>query len=279
MTGKISLALHIGAIVVVAGIACGWTRGDDQQGQQRSQSEALRNLPNEAFGFGETLQFNVSYGFITAGTATMAVTAVPEYIENHECYHVKFDVTSKSSFDWLYKVRDHYDTYIDVDGIFPWKFEQHVHEGGYARDFRATFDQKMHIAHTTDDNQSYPIPAYVHDILSAYYFVRTLDLKSMHKDDKIHLQNFYKDKVHDVDVRILGRERVEVDAGTFDCVVVEPLVTEGGLFKHAGRIIIWMTDDDRKIPVKVNTKVVIGSIDATLTSYSGIRGPIAAKVE
>jgi hypothetical protein len=68
-----------------------------------------------------------------------------------------------------------------------------------------------------------------------------------------------------------------VDAGTFDCVIVEPMVVEGGLFKNEGRIVVYMTDDDRKIPVKVSTKVLIGSIDGELIKYSGIRGPIKAK--
>jgi len=62
-------------------------------------------------------------------------------------------------------------------------------------------------------------------------------------------------------------------------VLVEPMIMEGGLFKSEGRIIIWMTNDDRKIPVKVSTKVVVGSIDAELREYSGINGPIHAKVE
>jgi hypothetical protein len=70
-----------------------------------------------------------------------------------------------------------------------------------------------------------------------------------------------------------------VEAGTFNCVLVEPLMKEGGLFKSEGRIIIWMTNDERKIPVKVSTKVVVGSIDAELREYSGINGPIKAKVE
>ena len=245
---------------------------------QNVQTVSMRYLPNDAFGFGEKLNFDVSYGLITAGTASMSIDNDPAEIEGHKCYHVKFEVSSNPSFDWLYKVHDHYDTFIDVDGIYPWRFEQHVHEGGFVRDFSASFDQAKHVASTSEGN-NVSIPEYAHDILSAFYYVRALDLKSLHKNDVIHLQNFYKDKVHSLDVRILGREQTEVAAGTFNCVIVEPLVTEGGLFKHAGRILIWMSDDDRKIPVKVKTKILIGSIDAELTSYSGTRGPLDSKVQ
>ena len=92
------------------------------------------------------------------------------------------------------------------------------------------------------------------------------------------LQNFFKDTTYFLPVKFLGRQRIDVDAGTFDCIIVEPLMKEGGLFKSEGRVIIWLTDDERKIPVKVSTKVVIGSIDAELREYSGVNGPIRAKV-
>ncbi len=264
--------VSVTVIVVVALAAC-W-----HVGRAQDPAQPLRYSPNEAFGFGETVNFDVSYGFITAGTATMAVDPTLQFIQGHKCYHIRFDVASLKSFDWLYHVHDHYDSYVDVDGIFPVRFEQHIREGGYSRDFSADFDQVAHKVQTSD-NQSFTVPDFVHDILSAYYYVRTLDLKSMHKDDLVHLQNFYKDNTYDLDVRVLGRQDIETDAGKFRCVVIEPLVKEGGLFKSEGRIIIWLSDDDRKLPIKVSTKVVIGSIDAVLTSYSGTRGPVDAKLQ
>jgi hypothetical protein len=118
----------------------------------------------------------------------------------------------------------------------------------------------------------------VHDAVSAFYFVRTIDYSKSRIGEKIYLQNFYKDSTYSLAVKFLGRQRIDVDAGTFNCIIVEPLMKEGGLFKSEGRIVIWLTDDDRKIPVKVSTKVVVGSIDAELREYTGINGPIAAKV-
>jgi len=236
---------------------------------------ALRYIPNTAYGFGEKLTFDVGYKFITAGQAVMQIGEKPTTINGRPCYDVRFDVRTTSAFDKVFKVRDRYATYIDVDGIFPWRFEQSVREGNYSRDFAANIDQNANMAKTTEG--SFKVSPFVHDILSAFYYTRAMDLKSMKKGQSFVLKNFYGKKTYDLRVRILGRERVEVDAGTFDCVVVEPLVVEGGLFKNEGRIIVYLTDDDRKIPVKVSTKVVIGSIDGKLASYSGTRGPVAAK--
>ena len=117
----------------------------------------------------------------------------------------------------------------------------------------------------------------MNDIVSAFYLARTYDYSNMKLKDRIHLQNFYKDNVYDLDVRYLGKETIEVPAGKFNCIIIEPLVQEGGLFKSEGSILIWLTDDNLKIPVKVKTKVVIGSIDAELTSYSGLAGKITSK--
>jgi hypothetical protein len=119
----------------------------------------------------------------------------------------------------------------------------------------------------------------VYDAVSALYFVRTLDFSQKRPGEKIYLKNFYKDSTYQLAVKFLGYQQVDVDAGTFNCLLVEPLMKEGGLFKSEGRIIIWMTNDERKIPVKVSSKVVIGSIDAELREYSGINGPIKSKVE
>lgn len=238
---------------------------------------ALRYAPNVAFGSGEKLNYSVGYKFITAGRAVMQVADKQETVSGRPCYPISFNVRTTSAFDKVFQVRDHYQTYIDVDGIFPWRFEQSVREGKYSRDFSAIIDQRAHQARTTEG--TFTVAPFVHDILSALYYIRTLNLSNVKKGQTLSLKNFFGKETYDLKVRVLGREKVEVDAGTFNCIIVEPLVVEGGLFKNEGRIVVYLTDDDRKIPVKVSTKVVIGSIDGELTSYSGTRGPVTAKVE
>ena len=236
----------------------------------------FRKIDNSAFSVGEELVFSVNYGFITAGEAVMSVVAL-DSIAGRACYRVEFQVNSLPSFSWIYKVEDRYLTFIDVDAIAPLRFEQHIREGTYRRDFTADFDQINHIARTSEG--SYPIPEYVHDIMSAFYFARTLDFSNYKPGEGTILYNFYKDKSHELRVNFLGRQELEVGAGTFNTIVVEPLVREGGLFKSEGRIVIWLSDDERKIPVRVNTRVLVGSIDTELKSFSGVNGPVNAKIK
>ncbi len=254
-------------MILVLAVAYGFTDGG-------KKTNEFRKVENKAFKEGEKLVFDVNYGFVTAGIAVMEIPKIKR-ISGREAYHVTFEVNSVPSFDWVYKVRDRYETYIDVEGLFPWRFEQHIREGSFSRDFAAFFDQRKGKAKTSEGE--YEIPPYVNDIVSAFYYARVLDYSEMKIGDKIRLQNFYKDKVYELDVKFLGRETIEVPAGKFDCIKVEPLVKEGGLFKHDGNIIVWLTDDEVKIPVRVKTKIVIGYVDAVLTQYEGLAGPLTAK--
>jgi hypothetical protein len=240
-----------------------------------ASDDTLRKIPNTSFAGGEYLRFDVNYGFVTAGEAVMRVEDTV-YHGARKCLKIMFSVSSKPFFDIVYKVRDHYRTYMDAGGLFPWRFEQHLREGNYERDFTAEFDQTNHIATTTEGK--YSVPPYVQDIMSAFYFARTVDYTNFRDGQRIHLKNFYKDSTYELDVKFRGRQEIEVAAGKFKCVVIEPLAREGGLFKSEGTVFVWLTDDDRKMPVRVNSKVAIGSIDSELFEYRGLNGPLKGKV-
>jgi len=239
-------------------------------------SPALRYTPNNAFGLGERLTYDVGYKFISAGTAVFDIADKVEYVQGRPCYKISFQVASHKSLDFLYKVRDTYRSYVDVDGIFPWKFTQQIRERNYSKDYSAEFDQYSRKAKTSDG--TFDTPEFVHDVVSAFYYVRTFDLKNSHKGDIIKLHNFVSGKTHPLDVHVLGRERIEVTAGVFDCVVVEPKIAAGSPFGFKGRLVLWLSDDERKIPIKVRTQIPIGSIDTELKYYEGTRGAITAKV-
>jgi hypothetical protein len=236
---------------------------------------AFRSIEQTAFAAGERLVFDVGYSFITAGEAVMAIPAI-DTVEGRPAYRVTFTVRSTPTFSIFFRVEDLYETLLDVDGIFPWRSVQRIREGKYQRDFDAAFDQRRQIARTGE--KEYAVPLYVHDILSAFYYTRTVRFDGMRIGQKFFLQNFYKDSTYLLAVKFLGRQRISVPAGTFDCLIVEPLIKEGGLFKSEGRVIIWLTDDERRIPVKVSTQVIIGSIDAELREYTGINGPVRARI-
>lgn len=248
-----------------------------KQSQPHITDITSRYVPNETFGYGERFDYDVKYSFITAGEGTIQIMPKPIYKYNRECYDIRFEARSLKSLEFLYRVKDNYRTALDVVGIFPWEFEQNIREGNYRKDFKATFDQYTNIAYA--NKKQYQMPPFIHDIVSAFYYVRTLNLGKMRKDSIFYMQNFWEDTTYKLGVKILGKAIVEVPAGKFKCVVVEPLVVQGGLFKSEGQILCYLTDDDRKMPVKVATKILIGYVSAEMTSYKGLRGPLKSKID
>lgn len=242
---------------------------------QKPDDEKWRVLTNSAFTVGEILNYDIYYGPIVAGSATIAAPSY-EYYNNRKCLKVEFTMRSAKFFDFFFKVRDYYSSLIDAEGLFPWKFEQHIREGGYKKDSFAWFDQANHTAKTSDGGP-YGIRPYTQDIVSTFFFARTLDYDTLRIGQSIHFSNFYENKVYPLDVKFLGLEDVDTKAGRFHCQIIEPIIVKGGLFRNTGRIVIWITNDSLKIPVKVQTEVTIGSVVAELLSYSGLAGTPTAK--
>lgn len=272
---KSLLTKLIGGMIAFIVIAIGFS-GDNLNESYAQNNKSFRYVPNEAFGFGEKLEYKVGHKLITAGTGYFYIQPKPVYKDGRPCYDIRFEVKSLPSLEWLYKVKDQYRTMLDVGGIFPWEFEQIIREGNYRRHSMAKFNPYNNTA--TVKNKTYNTPEYVHDIVSAFFYVRTLDLSSMKNGKTFYVKHFFDDTTMTLGVKVHRRETIEVEAGKFKCIVIEPLVVKGGLFKNEGNIFIWLTDDARKIPVKVATKILIGYVGAELTGYSGIRGPIDAKI-
>lgn len=243
----------------------------------QNTNSQFRYIENKSYGFGEKLDYKVKYAFVVAGEGFFQIMPNPIYRGNaRECYDVRFQVNSLQSLEWIYKVKDQYRTALDVAGIFPWEFVQTIREGHYKKDYKAIFDQYKNLAYA--DNRTFKVPQYIHDIVSAFFYVRTLNLSAMKKDTIFYLQNFFDNEVFKLGVRVLGKDIVETEAGKFRCIIIEPIIIKGGLFKSEASIYVYLTDDERKIPIKVATKILIGYVTAELVSYSGTRGPIKAKL-
>lgn len=237
----------------------------------------FRKLKNNAFTFGERLDYDVTYSFITAGRGYLQV--LPQVVtraNNRKCYDIRFQVSSLESLRWIYQVSDAYRTVMDIEGLFPWEFQQRIREGHYKKDAKAIFDQYGHIAYFK--NKTFKVTPYIHDIVSAFYYVRTMNLSAMRPGQIFYLKNFFDSKTNNLGVKVHGKQTVKVPAGTFKCIVIEPLVVAGGLFKSEGQILIWLTDDENKMPVKVSTKILIGSVSADLVKYNGLARPLRSKI-
>ncbi|MBN1154074.1 DUF3108 domain-containing protein [candidate division KSB1 bacterium] len=225
-----------------------------------------RVLQNNAFDVGEKLTFIIRYGPIVAGSATMGIPNTKR-IRGYECFHIVSEARSSKFFSTFFKVRDKVESYMDKDGIFSWRFEKHLREGNYRSDQYVDYDYFNQIA-VTDKKDTLKIPRCIQDILSAFYYVRLLPLEV---GKSIYIDNHTDRKLYPLEVKVLGKERVTVKAGTFDCIVIEPVLRSDAIFKQRGRLTIWLTDDSRRVPVQMKSKIIIGSITAELKSAKGTK--------
>jgi hypothetical protein len=212
------------------------------------------------FGRGERLKFAVQYGFISAGTAYLEVPEVKDY-QGRTVFNLVARAESNGFIDRFYKVRNHIESYMDRDGRFSWRYCENRREGKYRRQQEILFDPVRREAHYPD-GATFPIPPQAQDALSSFYYTRYLPLPI---GGSVVFDYHASRKSVPLEVKVLRRERVETPAGKFSCVVVEPLLKAGGVFKNKGRLWIWLTDDERRIPVLMRSKITIGSISVILT--------------
>jgi hypothetical protein len=227
------------------------------------ESKLKRVVPNRAFGVGERLEFSVGYGVIKAGTAVMEIAEIVK-IDGRKCFHIVSTARSNKFFSVFFKVDDRVESFMDVHGLYSWRYDKHLREGKFRADVSMVFDQEKHLALYNQGKDTFEVAEYAQDVLSAFYFVRTQELTL---GRSIFVPNHTDKKNYPLEVKVLRKERVKVPAGEFDCVVVEPIMKTPGIFEHKGSLRVWLTDDEMKMPVLMKSKVVIGSISTELTSY------------
>ena len=220
-----------------------------------------RGVRNIAFGVGEKLSFDINYGFINAGHASMEVMRVIDW-SGRPSFFVRTLANSNEFFSSIFPVRDTVVTIIDAIGVFSWRFDKRLKEGSYRADRLAIFDQLAQKAMYKSD--TFDVGPFCQDALSALYFTRTQELIA---GQSLKFPSFTDGRVKPLEVRVLRKERIEVEAGTFDCIVVEPLLGEAGIFRHEGRLTVWLTDDRLRLPVLMKSKVLVGAISAELVDY------------
>jgi hypothetical protein len=220
--------------------------------------EVLPATP-QPFKAGESLRFSVQYGFVKAGSAYLEVPNVREW-KGRQVYTLLARAESNSFFSRFYKVRNRIESYWDRHGRFSWRYSENRREGGYQSKKEIVFDPERHEARYSD-GKVFQIPPHVQDALSSFYYTRT---QALPLGGSIVFDYHASSKSQPLEVRVLGRERVETPAGTFDCVAIEPILKAGGIFKNKGRLVIWLTEDSRRMPVMMKSKVAIGSISVIL---------------
>jgi hypothetical protein len=244
-------------------------------GIMAGQGPGLRTVKNQAFKAGEILEYRIHYGLIDAGEARLEIKDRFTNIGGRPCYHVVGIGQTKGAFDWFFKVRDRYESYIDRDALIPWVFIRRIDEGGYVKNQDVTFN---HYKNTVSSNKmTIPAPEYVQDLVSAFYYARTFDYSSAKPGTIFPLTAYLDDEVFTMNVRYIGKEKIKTRLGTFNCIKFRPMLLSGRVFKDEEDMTVWVSDDDNRIVVRAEAKILVGSIKMDLKGYSGLANPLSSK--
>lgn len=236
-------------------------------------------LQNRAFKSGESVTFYVFYTlagiWVHAGNVNFTVTQTT--YNNKPVYHVVGSGSSLSSYDWIFKVRDRYETYMDTGTLLPYKFVRHVEEGSYKKDETVLFNHKAGIA-TVNDGKTFKVPECVQDVLSEVYMARNLDFEKYKKGDLIPFDMFIDNEVHNLYIRYLGRETVKTRYGRFRCFKFKPLLLKSNMFEGGEKMTVWVTDDNNRLPVRVDSDISVGSVKVDMMMYRNLRYPLTSRL-
>jgi hypothetical protein len=245
-------------------------------------AQPLRQHPNQAFGNNEHLTYRVYYnsmftGNVTAGEATISVKETKQKMFDRPVWHIVGEGKSKGAFNWFYKVRDRFESYVDKEALIPYLFVRRTREGNYRKDDDVYFfhDQKLAVSRTARK----PVPENVQDFVSALFFMRTLNLNDFRADSSYHLNFFLDDSVYVSKILYRGTEVITTSLGKLRCLKFAPMMATGEVFANAYPIAVWVTDDKNHLPVLVEAKVIVGSVKMELIEYKNLRNPITARIE
>jgi hypothetical protein len=233
---------------------------------------------NTCFSAGEVITFKIFYNiiglYVDAGTASFTVNQAK--LENKPVYHIVGLGSSNPSYDWIFRVRDRYETFVDTASLKPYKFIRHVEEGGFRKDELVQFDHKKNTATTTKGN--FEISDCMQDVLSSIYYARNIDFSKYNVGDKIPFSMFLDNEVHNIYIRYLGKEVLKTRYGKFHTIKFKPMLIKGTIFQGGELMTVWVSDDKNQLPLRIESPITVGSVKVDMMGYRKLRHPLKSMI-
>ena len=235
---------------------------------------ALYTATNEAYKRGEVLKYRLHYGWMDAGEAVMQVKEEIKKIGSRSVFHVVGTGISKGTFDWFFKVRDRYETYIDEESLVPWLFIRRVEEGSYTLSqdyFFNHYKNKVDVGGGT----LYDIPSNTQDMISSFYAARCIDFSNAKEGDIFTINSFVDKEIFELKIKYVGKETIKSDVGKIRCLKFSPVLQKGRIFKREEDLKVWISDDKNHIPIRAQADILFGSLKIDLSDYKELTNKMA----
>lgn len=234
---------------------------------------------NFSFQAGERISFKIYYSvigiYVEAGTANFNLTR--EVFNNKPVYHAVADGFSNPRYDWIFKVRDRYESYMDTATLQPYRFVRDVNEGGYKKKENVSFNHQTGVA--TSTNGTFNVPRCIQDVISSVYQARNIDYAKYKPGDKIPFSLFLGDKVYDVYIRYMGTEEIKTKYGRFKAIKLKPMLIKGNTFSGGEKMTLWVSNDWNHIPLRIESPISVGSVKVDMMGYTNLRYPLNAAIK
>ncbi|MCK5856179.1 MAG: DUF3108 domain-containing protein [Bacteroidales bacterium] len=237
-------------------------------------------LLNNAFQRGEKLTFKLYYrsavtGNVNAGELISEVKPNRVYIANKPAYHIVMEGRTKGAFNWFFKIRDRFETYMNELNLRPLFYKKRIQEGDYKTQREVRFNQETGIInyHNLKNGQKGIVntTVEVQDLVSSLYYIRNWDFNNFSNGHKFQLNVFLDDSVYQVQFEYIGKETIKTNLGKISCIKFKPKMLTGGVFEDESPMTVYVSDDKNHLPILVVSEVAVGSVRMELKEYSGIK--------
>ena len=245
-------------------------------------------IKNTAFESGEKITYTVAYNWFIIWTEVGEVTfKVDEtIIFNKPCLHLSGAGRTFRSWDWFFKVRDRYESWVHPVTLKPYFFIRHVNEGGYKFKYKYIFPGNRKYALTSYKRHNKPerkdtidITECTYDMVSISYYARNIDYSRYKPNDTIPVTILLDNQLENVYFRYQGIENIKIRrVGEFECIKFSVFLVAGSVFKGGEYMSIWVTNDKNHIPLYVETPIIVGSIKARVSSIEGNKYALTSRI-
>ena len=246
-----------------------------------SQKQFDCKLENKAFQSGEEVTYMISYTwfFIWTDVGEVKFTVNAEKKNGREFLHLKSIGNTYPFYDWFFKVRDLYESWIDPITMQPVYFNRAIYEGGFTKENEYLFDWnknqvEVRIRRKSDPSQydTLKVEKCTYDVISAIYASRNIDYSNVQVGKVFPITTLFDKEIYHIGFKYLGKELKTIKGiGTLDCLKFSVDLVVGDIFSGNQKLFVWVTSDPNHIPILIDSPIKVGSIKARVIQWKGLR--------
>lgn len=243
------------------------------------------NVIGQQFPFesGEIVEYEISYnwGFIWVDAGEVSFSVSNDEAYGKSALKLTGEGQTYPKYDWFYKVRDLYESKVDGENLRPYSFIRNVQEGKTTINNAYVFDHQKHKAYSIIKQKdgflrdTLDFPEETYDVISMIYRSRLIDFEKYQVEDKIPIKLILDNQVYESYIRYLGKEQLDVKGlKNVECYKFKPYLIEGTIFTGGEDMSVFVTADENKVPLYIESKILVGNIKAIVKSTSNLIQPI-----